>query len=171
MTTTTLDKPASARVRARTRPAAKPAAAPVEAPVAVIEIGSNSGEVPALSPEEAKAEAVKMVTELLALKEASNKAIAAASAAEKKLAKFCKQNEVPSFAVQSGEKIYDVGEIAEKVDEVDPVKLFAEIGSQDFMGLVKIAQGAVKDYGGAPLLAKVLGTVTKPLAFKVKKRA
>lgn len=167
-TTATLEAPKT-RVRARSRKSVVEAAAAV-AP-APVEIGSNSGEVPVLSPAEAKEKAIEMTIEFLRLKEVQSKALSAANAAEKALASFCKQNEVPAFAVKLADgAIYDAAEVAEKADTVDVVKLFAEVGTVEGMKMVSVAQKAVTDHGGKPLLAKVLTTVTKPLAFKVKKR-
>lgn len=158
------------RVRARHRPATKrqiDLTPPVDAVVEteVVEFVESD-----LTPEEAKAQAIAKALELLKLKEVQSKALSAVGKAEKELAKLMKQNSVANFAIKAGEKVYDVGELSGTAEEVDVVKLFAEIGNADAMGLVSCSQGAVKEFGGAPLLAKVLRTVTKPAKFAIRKR-
>jgi len=170
------------RVRARNRPA--PASQPeVSAADVAPPATSNTTLVPTviaevevlveasnLTPEEAKTKAIADVQEFLRLKDIAAKAKSAETKAERALAKFVKQHKVANFAIKLGETIYDVGEMSAVAEEVDPVKLFAEIGPKDAIGLCKISREAVTNFGGKPLLDKVLSTVTKEPEFKVRKR-
>ncbi len=117
------------------------------------------------------AQARALAEDVLAANEQARAAEAVQRAKLKELAALCGTHELPKFTIERGGKTYDCGEIAEETKEVDPVLLFDLVTKEEFLKLVKVSQGVVTDQGGKTLLNRVLKSITKPVEFKVKKRA
>lgn len=142
--------------------------APIASPVIPSPVIASPAQTAPGNSTALQAEIDAKVADLLAAREAKNKAASEERAAEKALSALFGANDLPEQSISFNGVSYRAGFISENDDKVDVEKLRKIIGDDAFMAIASATKTDVKKTHGDVVLAKCLTPIEKAPTFKVK---